>query len=502
MNYLLDREQSLEIDKISIEEYKIPSIVLMENAGAKTATWINKILKKNKRKKIVVIAGAGNNGGDSYVVFRHLKNMGYNIDLILMRDREKIEGDALINLDILYNLNSHILDYDSTLSLNGYNIIVDAIFGVGLTRNIEGVYEEVIEKINSSTATKISIDISSGIDASTGKIMGVAVKSDYTATYGYLKIGHIFRKDLSGKVKVFDISFPKEIIKKLNKVVHYLEEIDIKKRLPIRKFDSHKYNNGNLLLIGGSIGKVGAIIMSSKSSLRSGVGVATLLTSDDVIDSARSNLIEVMVESYKTLDDIKRYLDKKTAIAIGPGINIEYATLDILEYLITKKDIPMVIDADGLNIISNFKRTLLENNRDKEIVITPHIKEFSRLTKMSIKDISENRINVVSYWAKKWKITIVLKGANSIIASKNGEIYINSTGNNGMATAGSGDVLTGIISTFLSQKISGVDSAILGVYIHGLAGDLAVNDLGNISLIATDIIKYLPLAFMKFQKKI
>ena len=494
IKYILNSEEALEIDRISISKYKIPSIILMENAGLRTAIWIDQILNGNKKRKIVVIAGSGNNGGDGYVVARALINYGYNVEIILMNKQEAIKGDAKINLDILHNLNLVIKNYNETISLDSYDFIIDAIFGVGLSREIsKGKYYNIIEKIGKTQAIKLSIDIPSGIDGSTGNIMGIALKSDYTATYGYLKYGHLFKKDLCGEIKVFDISFPKNTIFDLNKKTGiYIDKEFIKPLLPIRRFDSHKYQNGNLLLIGGSLGKIGAILMSAKAALRTGVGVATLLTQEKVLHGT-STVIELMSMPYKELSDIKNYLNKKTAIAIGPGIKLEEETSIILKYLLKNSNIPMVIDADGLNIIKNSIDFF--TNIDKEIIITPHLKEFSRLTNLSIKEIVEDRVNILSHWAKKWKITIILKGANSIIASKNGDIYINSTGNSGMATAGSGDVLTGIIATFLSQGLSGIDATILGVFIHGLSGDIAIKELGKRSLIATDLISYLPLAF-------
>jgi NAD(P)H-hydrate epimerase len=503
--YILNADESKKIDDISINKFKIEGIVLMENAGSKTASWIiNDILKK--KSSVLVVAGRGNNAGDGFVVARHLINAGYSVDVMLMTTQSKYRGDSLKNLTILKNLNCNLLKFKENKKniIKKYDLIIDAIFGIGLSREIIGNYKEIIKEINYNSAKILSIDIPSGVNSSNGKIMGISVKADYTATYGYLKLGHLFASRYCGEIKLFDISFPKLAVDSLDSLpIKLITEDMIKDFLPVREEDSHKYQNGNLLLIGGSHGKSGAIILSAKAAFRSGVGIATAITTIGQENIVNSSLDELMVVGL--LDELgintenftilKEFLKKKTAIVFGPGIVKQDSVFNLLTYLIRLENIPIVVDADGLNLISESGKNIFYELEDKEIVLTPHIGEFSRLVRKSVETIKENKIEIVRKYAMEHNVTLVLKGKNTIVASKNGEIYINNTGNEGMATAGSGDVLAGIIGSFMARGLNGFKSALLSVYLHGVSGDLAAKDLGKDFMNATDIINYISKAF-------
>ena len=500
-NYVLNAFESKKLDEISIKKFKIDGIVLMENAGAKTADWLmHDILKKDE--KILIVAGAGNNAGDGFVVARHLLNNNYDVDVLLMTAMSKYKGDALKNLDILKHLNCNLLKFKENNKniKEKYTFLVDAVFGVGLSREIEGKFKSVIEEMNNSGASILSVDIPSGINASTGEIMGVCVKADYTATYGTLKLGHLFSSEYCGDLSLFDISFPKQAIELFDiEPAKLITPEFVKQLMPHRKADSHKYQNGNLLLIGGSHGKSGAIILSAKAAFRSGVGIATAITTIGQESIVNASLDELMVVGL--LDELgintenftifKEFLKKKTAVVFGPGIVKNETIFNLLTFLVRMENIPLVIDADGLNLISESGKNIFYDLKDREIVLTPHIAEFSRLTRKSVAEIEKNKIEIAVKYAVEHGVTLVLKGKNTIIASKGGDVYVNNKGNAGMATAGSGDVLSGIIGAYLSRGLTAFKSAVVSVYLHALSGDISAEKTSCDFMNAGDIIENL-----------
>lgn len=500
-DYILNAFEAKKLDEISINKFKIDGIVLMENAGAKTASWlIDDILKKND--KILVIAGIGNNAGDGFVVTRHLLNANYDVDVLLMAPVSKYKGDALKNLNILKHLNCNFLKFKENNKniKEKYTFLIDAIFGVGLSREIKGKFETIIKEMNRTKLPILSIDIPSGVNATTGEIMGISVKSFYTATYGNLKLGHLFASEYCGELSLFDISFPKQAFELFDiEPVKLISSKLVKSLIPKRESKSHKYQNGNLLLVGGSHGKSGAIIMSAKAAFRAGVGIATTITTIGQEAIVNASLDELMVVGL--LDELgintehftifKEFLKKKTAIVFGPGIVKNETVFNLLTFLVRMENIAMIIDADGLNLISESGKNIFYGLKDKEIVLTPHIAEFSRLTRRSIKEIEENKVEIATKYAIEHGITLVLKGKNTIIVSSLGEVYINNIGNAGMATAGSGDVLSGMIGSYLARGLTAFESAIVSVYLHSLSGDIASQKLSQDFMNASDIIENL-----------
>lgn len=507
-------EEMRFIDNKTIDEYGIPSYVLMERAGLAVTSRIKEIFNP---RKVVVVAGSGNNGGDGLVISRNLYNDGLDVNVFLTNKPEELKGDVLLQYKIIsrlglktYSLNELISNHSSLLTYD--TLVVDALLGTGLSKNIAGLMADVINLINKSKAKVISVDIPSGISSDTGQIMGIAVEADYTVTFGLPKRGHLLYPGAkySGKLFIEDIGFPKELLKSEKLNVDLLMKEDISPLIPLRQKYSHKGNYGHVLIVAGSKGKTGAALMAAKACLRVGAGLVTLGVPESLSDVFQSRVSEEMTLflpdrgdgtlSQKAIKIIIDFLnDKATTLAIGPGIGVSSDTKKIIENLIKNLTVPMVIDADGINSLTG-ERTILMKAKSP-IILTPHPGEMSRLLSkwgkinISANDIEKDRINIALSFSKQTGVCLVLKGVPTIIAEPNGRVYINSTGNPGMASAGTGDVLTGMITGFLSQGLLPINASILGVYMHGFAGDIVASEKGEHSLIATDIIEAIPFAF-------
>jgi NAD(P)H-hydrate epimerase len=511
------------IDKKTIEEYGVSGVVLMERAGLAVAARIKEIFG---RKKVIVVSGSGNNGGDGFVVARSLYKEGRDVRVFLTAKPEDLKGDALLQYKVAIKFGVNISPVKELLThysslITKHSIFVDALLGTGLSKNVTGVLSEVIRFLNKSNIPIISVDIPSGISSDTGQVMGEAVRSDCTVTFGLPKRGHLLYPgaQYSGELFIEDIGFPEELLRSDKLKVELLMRNDVSPLLPERQRYSHKGDYGHVLIVAGSRGKTGAAFMAAKACLRSGAGLVTIGIPESLADIFQSRVTEEMTLilpdkgdgtlSEKASKVILNFLKEKAdVIAIGPGIGASADTRKIVETLIKHCVSPLVIDADGINSLKGVKDVISKSKAP--IILTPHPGEMARLlnpltppfTKggqrgitVRIPDIEKDRINVALSFAKKTRTYLVLKGVPTIIAGPDGMTYINSTGNPGMASAGTGDVLTGMISGFLSQGIKPLNASILGVYMHGLAGDIAASEKGEHSLIATDIIDKIPAAF-------
>jgi NAD(P)H-hydrate epimerase len=521
-------EEMRLIDKKTIEEYGVPGVLLMERAGLAVASRIKEIFG---RKKVIVVSGSGNNGGDGFVVARSLYKEGWDVKVFLTARPEDLKGDALLQYKVAIKFGVNISPikalqtYHSSL-ISKHSIFVDALLGTGLSKNVTGVLSEVISLLNKSNIPIISVDIPSGISSDTGQVMGEAVKADSTVTFGLPKRGHLLYPGAqhSGKLFIEDIGFPEELVRSDKFKVELLMKNEVSPLLPERKRYSHKGDYGHVLIVAGSRGKTGAAFMAAKACLRSGAGLVTIGIPESLADIFQSRVTEEMTLilpdkgdgtlSEKASKVILNFLNKKAdVIAIGPGIGVSADTRKIIETLIKHCMSPLVIDADGINSLKSSLKSIKEvfSKSKAPIILTPHPGEMARLLNpltlpfikggqggitMRIPDIEKDRINVALSFAKKTRTYLVLKGVPTIITEPDGMTYINSTGNPGMASAGTGDVLTGMISGFLSQGIKPINASILGVYLHGLAGDIAASEKGEHSLIATDIIDKIPSAFL------
>ncbi len=501
-------------DENTIKLTGIPSLVLMENAGRTSA----EIILKNfpEKEKFVVIAGSGNNGGDGLVIVRYLLKYNKKVKIfILSNSREKLSKDNLKNLEIIETNGGDVLLCGENKipkirnAVKDSDVVVDAIFGTGFKPPVKGYREKVIEIINKYSKNTVSVDIPSGLSANSGKIEGSFVKSDLTLTFAYPKLVHILypASEFCGEVYVIDISIDENYLKEVHRYIITPQNL----KLLERKKNSHKYNYGHVLVIGGSVGKTGAVIMASKSANVSGAGLVTAVIPDSLDNIIEQNLIEEMsipvdgkngFFGKKAKDEIIKLIKngKFSSVVIGMGMSVNDNTVEIVDEILKVK-MPIVIDADGLNnlsLIDNFKTKL--RKRKFPTVLTPHTGEMSRLTKIPVKDINENLEDVAKDFSKENRCFTVLKSSRTVIATPDEKIFYSINGNEGMATAGTGDVLSGILGC-LVNRLQTEDAVKLGVYIHGLSGDLAVREIGKESLKATDLIKFIPEAYKYLEKQ-
>lgn len=508
---IVNGSQMKKIDQSAIHEYGIPGVVLMENAGRSVTEEILSSLEGKEKRKVAIVCGRGNNGGDGYVVARHLLQKNVDVEVFIIGRPENIAGDAGIHLRILEKLGAPIryLTEESNLKefeliLRECNMIVDAIFGTGLTRELNPFFKEIIQMINDAKKEIIAVDIPSGIGADDGKVYGAAVRADKTVVFQLPKIGNINYPgaEYTGEWVLKDIGIPQQIIEKMDLNVHLITKEMVRNILPLRKKDTHKGIYGKICMIAGSVGMAGAAVLVSRSALVSGAGLLKIAVPKAINDILQQKVPEAITvpleESEKGFihseeaEKLISVMEKSDVIAIGPGSGQSKQFHEIFNTVVEHAVQPVVMDADALNILS--KDVGMLNRLKGQVVMSPHIAEMSRLTGKDIEYIAQHRIEIASEFSQKWNCTVVLKGARTVVSDGKGKIFINQTGNPGMATAGSGDVLTGLIAGLIAQGIAPVDAAIAAVYIHGYAGDRAAKRLGEYGLLAGDISAEIPLA--------
>jgi ADP-dependent NAD(P)H-hydrate dehydratase / NAD(P)H-hydrate epimerase len=505
---LVTAKEMRALDQYAINMVGIPGVALMELAGNGTAKAIMERWPV-ENTAFLIVAGKGNNGGDGYVIARHLFNQGAEVNIILIGSEKSISGDALINLKSAKALKIPIFEINSTADIVyleemflASDIIVDAIFGTGLDRDVTGVEREIVSAINASAAIVISVDIPSGLNSDTGAVMGSeAIYADLTVTFGFCKIGHYTSPgfEYCGEIVLVDISIPP--ISHGKATCFLLTEDWVKTYLPERPRGGHKGTFGHVLIIAGSRGKVGAAIMSSEAAISMGSGLVTVVAPSDILNILMNRLTEAMceplsLEDQPNSDDIKRILtltENRNVIVFGPGIPKNEGMFQLLKALIEESPIPIVIDADGLNLLA--KDPSILKNAKRPVILTPHPGEMAKITGMDKEKIQSNRIPVAVEFAKEYNVFILLKGARSILVSPKGRVAINPTGNPGMGTGGTGDILTGMVASIIAQNMSIFEATSVALFLHGRSGDLAAQEKGEYSLRAMDLIKYLPTAF-------
>jgi ADP-dependent NAD(P)H-hydrate dehydratase / NAD(P)H-hydrate epimerase len=514
-----------EIDRVTSAKFGVPSLTLMENAGSAVAEFA--LRSYPSAKTFGVICGRGNNGGDGFVVARKLHEGGREVSLLLLADPAELRGDAATNYSKLPTTSTAPLfavfkgweKPQSAQAVFGSDVLIDAILGSGFRPPVTGSYAEAIAKINSATAPVVAVDIPSGADADVmGEQTGAVARADAIVTFTTPRPAHVFGNLTSGPIVIAPIGSPNEAIQSsLN--LSLITPTDIASLLGTRPRNSNKGMYGHVLVVGGSVGKAGAAAMAGFSALRAGAGLVTVATAESVLPTAAGFHPELMTEpleetvagtiSTKALPRLKRLAEHKTVLAIGPGISRNDQTSGIVRRLVTESEIPIVLDADGLNAFEGKTETLnrkdrkgrakdAEKNLARTLVLTPHPGEMSRLTGMSTAAIQRDRINVARSFAKEHDVILVLKGDRTVVANPSGEAWVNPTGNPGMATGGTGDILTGIVAGMIAQNPQRSCEAVLAaVYLHGLAGDLARDAVGEHSLVATDLVRTLPEAFRR-----
>lgn len=507
MNPLLTNAQIRMVDYHAIHDFGISGLILMENAGLAVVEEVTRRIAPGG--KVLVVTGRGNNGGDGFVVCRHLHNGGYDVTLVTLGAEEGIKDDAFVNFNILRKMGlkrhniSQLSQADALKEMiRTSEIVVDAIFGTGLENDVSPLAERVIGDINALSKMTLSIDLPSGICGDNGQVKKIAVYADVTVCLHAPKCGNILYPgaEYNGELIVKPIGIPNEANQSLTVTYGIITEQDVVDRIPYRHKQMHKGSFGKAGVIAGSLGLAGAAILTSKSALRSGLGLLKLFIPESInillkmaIPEAITLPLHEMRKGVIGINQIPVIIEaasKCDAVAIGPGCGDTPELAETLRQLIDALHSPLVIDADGLNVLAR-DLTVLKNKKGP-IIITPHIGEMSRLTHKTVESILVDPIFTARDFAKEWGVITVLKGARTVIATPSGQIYINVTGNSGMATAGSGDVLTGIITGLLTQGLSPEDAAIAGVFIHGFSGDKVASEIGEHGLLAGDLVDQLP----------
>ena len=485
MEYIVTRKEMEQIDNFAINQVGIPATVLMERAAIQIADFIEQL---NTRRRVLVVVEGGNNGGDGLATARILVERGYIVDVCYIGDMQKTTPQFRVQKNILHHIGVHIR---KTIPRKEYSVILDGIFGVGLSREIEGVHKKVIDTLNQMHGIKIAIDIPSGIDATTGEILGTAFRADYTVTFGFQKLGMFFLDgiDYCGKIICKSIGFPKVAIKEVKPQIYAYDASDLDK-LPLRYDNSNKGTYGKVAVIAGSKNMSGAAYLCAKAAYSTGAGLVKIYTHESNRVILQSQLPEAVMKTYDdfegALSCIEDAMKWATVIVVGPGLGIDTTSERMLYELMMNAEIPLVIDADALTILSDNMELL--NTSSAPMVFTPHMKEMSRLMQKTIPEIIENRFLLAKKFAKKMQVTLVLKDAKSIVTDGSEKIYINLAGNNGMSTGGSGDVLSGIIAGMIAGGLPLLEASKMGTYVHCLAGDKAEEKKGKYAMLASDII--------------
>jgi len=515
---VLTAAQMQAVDRRTIEEIGIPGVVLMENAGRGVAEEIFKRFSTTVSPRALIVAGKGNNGGDGYVIARHLLNKGWDVQTLILSDRDAVRGDAALNLAALENCGGQVVFILESEALEtffaasgGFTVLVDAIFGTGLTKPAHGLYLKAIEWINQQLSPVIAVDIPSGIDASTGRILGMSVNASLTVTFAFAKIGLVSYPGagLVGELVTVDIGVPEQVLKLIAADCLWIDATEARGLLPRRSQEGHKGTFGHLLVVAGSTGKGGAAVMAAESGLRGGAGLVTLACPQSVQSTIASRLTEVMTVpvvdvngaiGLQAFDLLLRLTEGKQALAIGPGLGLGEETIGLVRLLVQNSALPTVVDADALTALCGHTH-LLDQRADRQIVLTPHPGEMARLTGLSVAEVQADRFTVAREFAIRHKVVLVLKGARTVVASPDGQVHVNSTGHAGLASGGMGDVLTGLIGGLLAQGLNALDAATLGVYLHGLAADRLLSTFGDAGLLATDVMFEVPAARQALSKE-
>jgi len=502
--YIVTPRQMREIDSSAIKGLGIPSLVLMENAGVAVVDEIEKRIDSG-RLKVTVMCGPGNNGGDGMVSARHLHDRGHEVVVYLAVPRAQFKGDANVQLKSVTRMGIpvSVLSSDSSFEraeqrIKDSHITIDAVFGTGLDRKIEGSFARCIQLVNTCPGLVVSADIPSGLDGSSGLPLGVAVTADITVTFGFPKTGIMLYPgaEYAGEVVIAEIGIPMSALQDVEVYGEIIDQESVKKAFPDRWVDTHKGTYGHLLVCSGSTGKMGAGLLTARAAMRAGAGLVTLALPASASQSVDPAALEIMTAplpetadgsiSFGGLKAIEKLLEGKSAIAIGPGLSMDEETVAFVREVLTWEGFAAVVDADALNAIGTDLHIL--QVRGDHTVLTPHPGEMARLLGTGIMDVQADRIGSSLMCAEQSGCTVVLKGARTIVARPDGAFFINTTGNPGMATGGTGDVLTGILGALLASGRSAITSALASVYLHGAAGDRAAEQITEHSLIASDVI--------------
>jgi NAD(P)H-hydrate epimerase len=501
---ILNAAQMREADRYTTEDIGIPSLVLMENAGRQVVAALEAAYESRLEGRIAVLCGRGNNGGDGFVVARTLLQRGVDVAVFVMGTVADIRGDARVNLDILGRLGVTVVEVSDEQTwelhfseVSQCSLIVDAIFGTGLRSALGGMMETVVADVNASGIQIVSIDLPSGLSADTPHLIGDCIDASMTVTLATPKLPLVLPpgEAHAGDVVIADIGIPTEVLESLEGPhIELLTPEQLRPVIEPRAADSHKGDFGRVTIVAGSRGKTGAAYLAALGALRSGAGLVTVATGSSSLPVIASMGPEFMTEPLAetktgciTAASLDAVLEMKhDVIACGPGLGREPGVGDFVRALVERATVPLVLDADALAVLADDPAELV-GREERDVIITPHPGEMARLVGSSVDEVQANRIEVASHFAATRRVYVVLKGHRTIIATPEGRIFINPTGNAGMATGGTGDLLTGMIAAWLAQLLDAEAACRLAVFLHGAAGDLAEGADGEVAMTATDV---------------
>jgi len=529
---VLTAEQMREVDRLTTDRYGVPSLQLMENAGAAVADYLSQAFPDLSTRGILVLCGKGNNGGDGFVVARRLRERGAPPRVFLFAELSAVLGDAAVNLQLwqagggeLHVVTSKSEWATAREALNEADLVVDALLGTGIKGPVEGLLSSVIDDVNEWRERRPvrlrrararfvnSVDMPSGLPSGNEDFGGPVIRADATVTFTAPKVGQLLapQADCVGKLVVRDIGTPCELLHDDPTLkLHWLERGEFRDLPMVRKADSNKGNFGHALIVAGSLGKSGAAVLSGRAALRVGAGLVTVATPAKVLPIVAAGMPEMMTTpllenddgtvSLRNLDDDRfaQVARDKSVLAMGPGLSTNPETQQFIRTVLQKLSLPVILDADGLNAFAG-QADELRTRKPELLAVTPHPGEMGRLLGATARDVQAKRLEVALDAAAKWKAFVILKGFHTILATPDGRAYVNTTGNPGMATGGTGDVLTGMLAGltagFGSKNWEHVLG--LGIYLHGLAGDVAAERVGEAPLVASDLIEALPEAYSR-----
>lgn len=498
-----------EMDRRTIEMHAIPGLQLMETAGQGAAVMLRAQFADRIEDGVGIVCGKGNNGGDGFVIARELAAKDIDVVVYLLAKTDAVSGDAATNLKRLVELKIPVIEVSdeesfskikSNLSRSG--LLVDAILGTGLTSDVRGFFKLVIDFINNSGIPVFSVDIPSGLNSDTGQPCGTCIHAQGTATFAFPKIGHYTYPgaEYTGRLDIIDIGIPQAVVEAVDPKQFLLTAERIRSYFQPRAAETHKGKTGHLLVVAGSTGKTGAGAMTAVSAMRAGAGLVTLGVAESLNPIVESQVLEVMttplpqsqagILGVSAQDEILALTAQKTCLAIGPGIGQAKETRSLVARVIPQIEIPMVIDADGLNNIAG--QTQLLKKLKAPAVLTPHPGEMARLIESTPAAVQQNRLGCARDFATHFGVHVVLKGAATVTAHPDGTAFVNPTGNPGMASGGMGDVLTGILAGFITQRFSPKAASHAAVYLHGASADTLAKNMGPIGYLASEVMDALP----------
>ena len=515
---LVTAAEMRQLDRAAIETRDVPSLRLMENAGKTVVQEMERSFGLLRGKTVTIVAGKGQNGGDGFVAARVLRQRRCQSRVVLLASPSALKGDAATNLKKFQRAGGRCLAVETTAQLASIltpllqdsDLVVDAIFGTGLNAPVQGLPATAITLMNASRKPIVAIDLPSGLDGDTGAVLGTAITATLTVTLARPKRGLYLGAgpDHAGAIRVADIGIPPDLIATAKIPVTLLEVADIRSWLPVRSRTAHKGTFGHAGIIAGSAGKTGAAAMAAQAALRIGAGLVTVAVPRSLSDVLEAKLLEAMTYpvpeteartlSKQALDALLSFAETKTALAVGPGIGTHPDTQALIHNLIVSVNRPTVLDADGINAFAGHQEML--GRAHGPLVLTPHPGEMARLLGVTTADVQRDRLGIASRVAHEQQVCVVLKGAGTVVSAPDGRLAVNPTGNPGLATGGTGDVLTGIITGLLAQGMAPWDAACAGVYVHGLSGDLAAAERGEMGLIAGDVIRAITLAIRRIRE--